>query len=108
MSSNISFKQIPIVVESAGRANLGRIRSYSRVFFLAALILITLTGVFRIDLSSGYVIINKQNRFKNFIIEFGFWLASTNLLFLLFSSKNTKKCGWACPQNTASTGANQL
>lgn len=108
MSSNISFKQIPIVVESAGRANLGRIRSYSRIFFLAALILIPLTGVFRIDLSSGFVIFNKQIWFSDFFIVFGFWLAAACSLILLYSSMGTVFCGWACPQNTASTWANQL
>lgn len=108
MSSNISFKQIPIVVESAGRANLGRIRSYSRIFFLAALILIPLTGVFRIDLSSGFVIFNKQIWFSDFFIVFGFWLAAACSLILLYSSMGTVFCGWACPQNTTSTWANQL
>lgn len=108
MSSNISFKQIPIVVESAGRANLGRIRSYSRVLVLAALILIPLTGVFRIDLSSGFVILDRQIWFSDFFIVFGFWLAAACSLILLYSSLGTVFCGWACPQNTASTWANQL
>lgn len=108
MSSNISFKQIPIVVESAGRANLGRLRSYSRILVLAALILIPLTGVFRIDLSSGFVIFNKQIWFSDFFIVFGFWLAAACSLILLYSTMGTVFCGWACPQNTASTWANQL
>ena len=108
MSSNITFKQIPIVVESAGRANLGRLRSYSRILVLAALVLIPLTGVFRIDLSSGFVIFNKQIWFSDFFIVFGFWLAAACSLIILYSTMGTVFCGWACPQNTASTWANQL
>lgn len=108
MSSNISFKQIPIVVETAGRANLGRLRSYSRILMLAALILIPLTGAFRIDLSSGFVIFNKQIWFSDFFIVFGFWLTAACSLIILYSTMGTVFCGWACPQNTASTWANQL
>lgn len=108
MSSNITFKQIPIVVESAGRANLGRLRSYSRVLFLAALILIPLTGLFRIDLSSGFVILNHQIWFSDFFIVFGFWLSAACSLIILYSTMGTVFCGWACPQNTASSWANQL
>src|SRR3569623_3533385 len=108
MSSNITFKQIPIVVESAGRANLGRLRSFSRILVLAALALIPLTGVFRIDLSSGFVIFNKQIWFSDFFIVCGFWLAAACSLIILYSTMGTVFCGWASPQNTASTLAFQL
>src|SRR3569623_981949 len=108
MSSNITFKQNTIVVESAGRANLGRLSSYSRFLVLAALVLIPLTGVFCIDLSSGFVIFNKQIWFSDFFIVFGFWLAAACSLIILYSTMGTVFCGWACPQNTASTWANQL
>src|SRR3569832_1934516 len=108
MSSNISFKQIPIVVVLVGWVFLGRYCFFSRIFFLVALILIPLTGVFRIDLSSGFVIFNKQIWFSDFFIVFGFWLAAACSLILLYSSMGTVFCGWACPQNTASTWANQL
>lgn len=108
MSGNTTFKQIPIVVESAGRANLGRIRSSSRMIALALLILIPLTGVFRIDVSSGFVIFNKQIWFSDFFIVFGFWLAAACLLIVLYSSMGTVFCGWVCPQNTMSTWANKV
>lgn len=108
MSGNTTFKQIPIVVESAGRANLGRIRSSSRIIALALLILIPLTGVFRIDVSSGFVIFNKQIWFSDFFIVFGFWLAAACLLIVLYSSMGTVFCGWVCPQNTMSTWANKV
>lgn len=108
MSGNTTFKQIPIVVESAGRANLGRLRGSSRFIAMALLILIPLTGVFRIDVSSGFVIFNHQIWFSDFFIVFGFWLSAACLLIVLYSSMGTVFCGWVCPQNTVSTWANKL
>jgi polyferredoxin len=108
MSGNTTFKQIPIVVESAGRANLGRIRAASRIIALALIVLIPLTGIFRIDVSSGFVIFNKQIWFSDFFIVFGFWLSAACLLILLYSSMGTVFCGWVCPQNTVSTWANKV
>jgi len=108
MSGNTTFKQIPIVVESAGRSNLARLRSTSRIFALVLLVLIPLTGVFRIDVSSGFVIFNRQIWFSDFYIVFGFWLAAACLLIVLYSSMGTVFCGWVCPQNTVSSWANKL
>lgn len=108
MSGNTTFKQIPIVVEPGGRANLGRIRSASRIIALALLILIPLSGVFRIDVSSGFIIFNKQIWFSDFFIVFGFWLAAACLLIVLYSTMGTVFCGWVCPQNTMSTWANKV
>jgi len=106
MSSNTTFKDIPIIQE-VKTPKLSWMRQASRIGFLALLVLVPLTGLFRIDLSSGFVILNYQIWFSDFFIVFGFWLAIASLLILLYSSMGTIYCGFACPQNTVSTWANK-
>jgi len=80
----------------------------SRYGFIALLILIPLTGLFRIDVSSGFVILDRQIWFSDFAIVFGFWLALASSMIMLYSTLGTVFCGWVCPQNTVSSWANQL
>ena len=110
MKGNTTLKGIPITVQASGRApaNLSTWRFLSRTGGLLLLILIPVSGIFRIDLSSGFVIFNHQVWFADFFIVFGFWLAAACLLILLYSSLGTVFCGWICPQNTASTWANRV
>ncbi len=117
MKGNTTLKGIPVVsADGAGRRHVhGRqqkwdldwMRRMTRMGMLLALILIPVSGLFRIDLSSGFVILNHQIWFADFFIVFGFWLAAACLLILLYSSLGTVFCGWLCPQNTASTWANK-
>ena len=102
MKGNTTLKGIPITVQASGRApaNLSTWRFLSRTGGLLLLILIPVSGIFRIDLSSGFVIFNHQVWFADFFIVFGFWLAAACLLILLYSSLGTVFCGWLCPQNT--------
>ncbi|MFV2057814.1 MAG: 4Fe-4S binding protein [Thiohalomonadales bacterium] len=78
----------------------------SRYGFLALLILIPITGLFRIDVSSGFVILDRQIWFSDFAIVFGFWLTVASTLIMLYSTLGTVFCGWVCPQNTLSSWAN--
>lgn len=108
MSSQPSFKQIPIVSRPKSTPRLDLLRSMSRTGFVLLLILIPVTGVFRIDVSSGFVVFNHEIWFSDFFIVFGFWLAAACLLIIMYSSLGTVFCGWACPQNTFSTWANRV
>lgn len=109
MSSQPTFKGIPILQGSGSRApDLGWVRIFTRVGMLAALILIPLLGIFRIDLSSGFVVFGHQIWFGDFFIVFGFWLSAACLLVIAYSSLGAVFCGWACPQNTFSTWANGI
>ncbi len=108
MSENTTFKRIPIVAEPPRRANVGRIRMSTRVAALAILILIPITGLFRIDISSGFIILDRQIWFSDFFIVFGFWLSAACLLVILYSTMGTVFCGYVCPQGTASSWANNI
>ncbi len=106
VSSNTTFKDIPIIQEIKA-PKLSWVRQASRIGFLALLVLVPMTGLFRIDIASGFVILNYQIWFSDFFIVFGFWLALASTFILLYSSMGTVFCGWACPQNTVSTWANK-
>ena len=110
MSSQPSFKGIPILQGSSGKRapHLAWVRFLTRTGMLAALVLIPVLGIFRIDLSSGFVVLNHQIWFGDFFIVFGFWLAAACALIIAYSSLGTIFCGWACPQNTVSTWANNI
>lgn len=109
MSEHATFKRIPIVTETkGGGGNMARFRQFTRIGTIVALILIPLLGLFRIDVSSGFVILDRQIWFADFFIVFGFWLAAACLFIVLYSTMGNVFCGWVCPQNTFSTWANNL
>ncbi len=107
-SENTTFKGIPIVTGEPAPQRLERARFATRTGMILALILIPTLGIFRIDLSSGFVILNYQVWFGDFFIVFGFWLSIACLLIIAYSSLGAVFCGWACPQNTTSTWANKV
>lgn len=85
---------------------IGRARFLTQYGFILALILIPVSGIFRIDLSSGFFVLDRQIWFSDFLIVFGFWLAVACTAILLYSFAGTAFCGWACPHNTFSSLAN--
>lgn len=108
-SDNTTFKGIPIVTGGNKAApRLEWIRFAIRSGAIAALILIPILGIFRVDLSAGFVVLGYQIWFGDFFIVFGFWLTVACLLILAYSSLGAVFCGWACPQNTVSTWANKV
>ena len=75
--------------------------------FIALLILIPATGLFRIDPRDGaFMVLDRQIWFSDFFIVIGFWLAVASGLVITYSMLGTVFCGWACPQNTLSEWAN--
>lgn len=108
MRSETTFKQIPIVHKTASAIDLAWTRTVFRIGFITVLILIPVTGLFRIDVSSGFIILDHQVWFSDFFIVFGFWLSAACLLIMLYSSMGNVFCGWLCPQNTVSTWANKI
>jgi len=108
MRSESTFKEIPIVHQTAGAIDLAWTRAAFRLGFITLLIVIPLSGLFRIDVSSGFIILNHQIWFSDFSIVFGFWLSAACLLIMLYSSMGNVFCGWLCPQNTVSTWANKM
>lgn len=109
MKANELLSKIPIV---PGGINQGKSIYWARIASqygaIAALILIPLSGLFRIDFSAGFIVLGRQIWFSDFSIVFGFWLAVACLLILLYSTVGTAFCGWVCPQNTMSSLANLL
>lgn len=110
MTIQNSLGSIPVVVE--GRKPSKKLHWQRRAFqygVLALLVIIPLTGLFRIDpIQGAFVVLNRQIWFSDFSIVFGFWIVMACLLVMLYSLMGTVFCGWACPQNTLSEWANNL
>ncbi len=104
MKANDALAKIPVVVTSSPfrGQNLARLRLLSKYGILLVLILIPVLGIFRIDLSSGFVVLDRQIWFSDFYIVFGFWLAFASSAILFYSTVGTAFCGWVCPQDTFS------
>jgi polyferredoxin len=107
-----ALSQIRVTVE-AGRPSPGQRLHWQRRAvqwaMLAILIIIPLSGLFRIDPAAGsFVVLGRQIWFSDFFIVSGFWVTVASGLILLYSSVGTAFCGWACPQNTVSEWANRM
>lgn len=109
-TSNKALSKIPVIVERAAPSQ--RLHWQRRAFqmsVLALLVLIPLTGLFRIDpIQGAFVVLGRQVWFSDFSIVFGFWMAVACALAMTYSLVGTAFCGWACPQNTLSEWANQM
>lgn len=108
MKANEALGKIPVVTRSKPRDGLAWKRRAVQWGFVLALILIPITGVFRVDLSAGFIVLGRQIWFADFAIVFGFWLTIACSFILLYSTVGTAFCGWACPQNTFSSLADTL
>lgn len=110
MSSKKSLADIPVVVEQ--RKPSQKLHWQRRAFqlgVLALLVIIPLTGLFRIDpIQGAFMVLGRQIWFSDFSIVFGFWTIIACLLAMLYSVMGTVFCGWACPQNTLSEWANNM
>lgn len=113
MSANEALRKIPVVVQSPSPKPVAvnglewkrRAVQGGAIIFL---ILAPILGIFRIDTSSGFVVLGRQIWFSDFFIVFGFWLALACALVMFYSTMGTAFCGWVCPQNTLSAWANKL
>ncbi|MHB1238762.1 MAG: 4Fe-4S binding protein [Gallionella sp.] len=115
MSSNINktLSSIPIkVVGSAGGRGVANYRWKRRIVqmtILLLLVLIPVSGLFRIDPENGaFVVLGWQIWFADFFLVTGLWIMLASALVALYSVAGTVFCGWACPQNTLSEWANHM
>ncbi len=105
-----ALKKIPVVQQHvAGAKTLHPSRLLLQYLTLLILILIPLTGLFRIDLeSANFIMLGRQVWFSDFLIIFGLWLFIASLLVMTYAAVGSAFCGWMCPQNTASEFADRL
>jgi len=112
MRANEALSKIPVVPaepkSAAPQQGLYWKNRLVRFGFIGLIILTPVLGIFRIDVSSGFVILGRQIWFADFFLVFGFWLSAACLLVVMYSMLGTVFCGWACPQNTFSTWANSV
>lgn len=101
---------IPIRVESAPNGKRLHVwRRFSQYVMLLVLVLIPVSGMFRIDpLVGAFRIFDYQIWFSDIAIVMGFWLMVASLLVITYSFSGAVFCGWLCPQNTVSEWANHL
>ncbi len=111
MKASEALAKIPVVSVAKDKHDprgLRRARYLVQFATLVALILIPASGLFRIDMSSGFIVLDRQIWFSDFLIVFGLWLAIACTLILVYSTLGTVFCGWVCPQNTFSSLANHF
>ncbi len=107
---NTSIEHIPVRVEASPQAkNLHRYRRLSQYLVLLLLIVIPVSGLFRIDPEMGaFVMLDYQIWFSDILIVMGFWMFAVSLLVVFYSLAGSVFCGWMCPQNTVSEWANAI
>lgn len=104
MKANESLAKIPVVDGSNYKPDgLKWKRTASKYGFILFLLLIPILGIFRIDVSSGFIFMGREIWFGDFFVVFGFWLTLACSAILFYSTVGTAFCGWVCPQNTFST-----
>jgi len=110
MRSNQTVTRMPLhsFIKQARARGIDWKLAGSRYGVILAIILIPVLGIFRIDVSSGFIVLDRQIWFSDFHIVFGFWLAFASSMIILYSTLGTVFCGWACPQNTFSSWANAV
>lgn len=109
MSANEALSKIPVVTK--GNSSPDSLRWKRKAFqigFILTLILIPVLDIFRIDVSSGFIVMGRQVWFSDFLLVFGFWLALACSFIMLYSFVGTAFCGWACPQNSFSSLADKF
>ena len=115
MSSSINktLSSIPVKVvgsvASRGVSNFRWKRRAVQILILMLLVLIPVSGLFRIDPENGaFVVLGWQIWFADFFLVTGLWIMLASALVALYSVAGTVFCGWACPQNTLSEWANHM
>ncbi len=109
MKANEALSKIAVVTDAGlNRSSLDWVRQGSQFGMIVLLLLIPLTGIFRIDVSSGFVVLGRQVWFADFSLVFGLWLALACTFIMLYSTVGTAFCGWLCPQNTFSSLADKF
>jgi polyferredoxin len=115
MSSDINAKLagIPIKVLGPvikkGATNFKWRRRVIQILVLCLLVLIPISGLFRVDPENGaLVVLGWQIWLADFFLVTGLWIMVASALVILYSVAGTVFCGWACPQNTLAEWANHM
>ena len=108
MNSNDTLAKIPVVSQPRLANGLIWKRKAFQIGFISVLVLLPVLGIFRIDVSSGFVVLGREIWFSDFAIVFGFWLTIASSFIMLYSFVGTAFCGWACPQNSFSSLADKF
>lgn len=108
MKINESISGIPIRAEHTPPRYHWRRRT-TQIAMLLLLVLIPLSGLFRIDLQAGnFVVLGRQIWWSDYYLMLGFWIMLATGAAMTYSTIGTVWCGWACPQNTLSEWVNML
>jgi len=115
MSSGINktLSSIPIRIVGASAkakpANFRLKRRAVQIAILFLLVLIPVSGLFRIDPENGsLVVLGWQIWFADFFLISGLWIMLASAMVALYSVAGTVFCGWACPQNSLAEWANHM
>ena len=111
MSTQAQKQLSAIPVRVVGKSREGnqfhRQRRAVQAIALLLVILVPVTGLFRIDpIAGGVVILDRQVWFSDFFLFFGLWIFLATVMVFLYSVAGTAFCGWACPQNSVAEWAN--
>jgi polyferredoxin len=111
ISINKTLSAIPVKVIKTGSSagNFRWKRRAVQILILILLVVIPVSGLFRIDIENGaLVVLGWQVWFADFFLIFGLWAMLGSALVALYSAAGTVFCGWACPQNTMAEWANHM
>jgi polyferredoxin len=116
ISAQDRLREIPIRITGgpaarsiSGDAHYHRRRRAVQAVTLALIVLVPLTGLFRIDpIAGGLVVLDRQVWFADFFLFFGLWIFLATTMVFLYSIAGTVFCGWSCPQNSVAEWANFL
>ena len=110
MNAQQQLSQIPIQQEHVpGAQSVRSWRRFSQYFVMLLLVVIPVSGLFRIDPMAGaFHMLDYQVWFADMSIIMGFWIMAATLLIFMYSWAGSVFCGWICPQNTLSEWANWM
>jgi len=110
MNAQQQLSQIPIQQEHVpGAQSVRQWRRFSQYFVIFLLVVIPVSGLFRIDIMAGaFHMLDYQIWFADMSIIMGFWIMVATLLIFMYSWAGSVFCGWVCPQNTLSEWANMM
>jgi len=84
-------------------------RKFTQAITIGLIILIPVSGIFRIDLTTAsFVVFGQQVLWSNYMLIFGLSLMIATIPIITYMTIGTVWCGWACPQNMLSEWANKL
>lgn len=106
---NKKLSSIPIKLITPQIVHYQWRRRTVQIMVLVLLVLIPISGLFRIDAENGaMVVLGWQIWFADFFLVTGLWILLATALVMLYSIAGTVFCGWACPQNTVAEWANYM